>query len=464
MGYMTPTSIPETTECFLVQIPSDANLIAAFFGAILDLTLAYNWEQSEGGLTPQETINFTVGWYQQIAEDMCMGICDDIVAGCLTNPNFIEEIVDGLLPTGIGAGGGGSNTPIDAIGQYDISGLGSACTDEERYGVCFSIVNQLNILARDLFQAVELGTNAIEQASTLLNAIPVFGGLLSAIVETVDWIIEFMDEAYNANFTLTTHEEVACAIYCEMGDCSLTIDDIRQALRNILSTYDPPLENVIFVDFISWMTPLVVSLTPLHVVAMVHLFVVEVLVRGSSFIGSDYRVLEIAGALSSSLAPPEGCDCPNTWIYEWDFEVNNGQSDGWLPTATGGAYTASVGYTATKPSASYNTYLGMVDVGMDITLTRIDFEAIATNLNTTNNAKIRAWQNVDFTSPNVVLVNSNSTGTPIVYQWVGDEVGIQSILCSVLGANGDGAIGNIIKKITLYGRGEKPAWTQGTEL
>lgn len=323
MPYMTPESIPENTVCFLIQVPDDINLKSAFFGALYDLTLQYNWETSEGGLTPQETVNFTVDWYQEIVESGCMNICSDIVAGCLTNPDFNEDLFDALLPSGVGSGGGGSSLPLDAIGSYDIGGLPVDCNDADKYGACFSIVNQLNIVARDLLQIVELASNAVEAASELIEAIPVFGGLLSAVVETVDWIQEYMDEAYNAFFNVARHEELACAIFCEMDDCTLTIDDIRTAFRTILLDQTPPSPSTPFPVFIAWMTPLVTTLTPLQVITIVQLFVVEVLVRGSRFLGTSYRVLEIAGALSSPIAPPEGCGCVDEQCYTVLFGTDN---------------------------------------------------------------------------------------------------------------------------------------------
>lgn len=48
MPYITPQSIPTPTLCRRLSIPNDIDIIAAVNGALLDLTLPWNWEQVTG--------------------------------------------------------------------------------------------------------------------------------------------------------------------------------------------------------------------------------------------------------------------------------------------------------------------------------------------------------------------------------------------------------------------------------
>jgi len=408
MPYLTPTSIPSETVCFLIQIPDDELLKSAVFGALLNLIYTYNWEQSDGGLTPSETVEFTSVWYQEIMEMMCMGICDDIVSGCLDNPEFNADIFDALLPLGVGAGGGGSPTQIDEIDDTEIGSLSEGCTDAERYGVAYSIAEMLNVISRDFFQIMELSTNAIEAGARLLDAIPVFGGYLSQIVDTIDWILEYADEAYNAGWTSITHEQVACEIFCLYDDCELTISTLRQAYRNIVLDLEPPLPTSVFIDFINWMTPLVVSITPLQIVGIVHLFVLEVMVRGSSFLGSSYRVLQVAGALAGTLPPPAECLCGDEWCLEYDYTIDDygfvlAQND----ANRGGTWNTGVGWQL-HSNTGFQVNLGH-NIATPYQIIRFEIDINVTALPGSGNIGLSNLAETQFSTPYVIPTTGTQT-------------------------------------------------------
>jgi hypothetical protein len=393
----------------------------------------------------------------------CMELCTAVLQSFANNVDCQQALVDLLGGLGFSPNSGGSGEVIPSIAGQNLN-MSTDCTDDGTYAVAYAMAGMLNTVAEDFLDIIQDVTSELEMTGEVLDNIPLIGSFIATAIDIASYLINEAQASYLASWTTTIQDNIACEIWQYMcDDCEITLDEIAQAYRQLLPTADIPTQFADWVQWAAWFTNVSPS-SATQTVAVFHFLILTIWRMGSQFGTSTHRLLQIASQQAGTLSPPVECECGGAWGYEWDFTTTNGQLDGWLPTATGGTYTAGVGYTATKPSASYNTYLGMADIGEEINLTAIEFECIAFNLNVTNNAKIRAWQNVDFTSPNVILVDSNSTGDPVIYTWNGNETGIESMLMSVLGANGDGALGNTIKRIALYGRGTRPAWTQGMEL
>jgi len=73
MPYLTADNIPDDTICYVVRIPADSFAVAAFMGAVSELTKAYNWEEF-GEMTPDEMAASWLIVYEQMAESrgQCM--------------------------------------------------------------------------------------------------------------------------------------------------------------------------------------------------------------------------------------------------------------------------------------------------------------------------------------------------------------------------------------------------------
>lgn len=54
VGFPTPLSIPDETTCLLIQVPADPAWWALMVGVLYTLTLEWNWQQYEGGITRDE--------------------------------------------------------------------------------------------------------------------------------------------------------------------------------------------------------------------------------------------------------------------------------------------------------------------------------------------------------------------------------------------------------------------------
>jgi len=101
--YLTPQALPESDDCRSLSIPADTEWLALFGGALTELLFLWNWEQSEGGLTPSETVaemqRLIDAWY----ESVCGCTLPDGEPLLRVGENgMLQELIDGSWqePTG----------------------------------------------------------------------------------------------------------------------------------------------------------------------------------------------------------------------------------------------------------------------------------------------------------------------------------------------------------------------------
>lgn len=56
MAIKTPPALPETGRVFVITLPDSEPFFAVFAGALVSLVRDWYWVQSDGGLTPEETV------------------------------------------------------------------------------------------------------------------------------------------------------------------------------------------------------------------------------------------------------------------------------------------------------------------------------------------------------------------------------------------------------------------------
>lgn len=71
MPYLTGDSVPVGQKCRVVYLPDDPAFMAAFYGAMLELTYPYNWEQF-GVLTPDEMARAFFDVFDILTESVCV--------------------------------------------------------------------------------------------------------------------------------------------------------------------------------------------------------------------------------------------------------------------------------------------------------------------------------------------------------------------------------------------------------
>lgn len=92
MGYLTADTLPDETRCFTIRVPNDFQNVAAFVGAVYELTRAYNW-QNYGEMTPDEMAASWITLYNTMVLNP---------GGCLIFGQIValatEEIPENMLP------------------------------------------------------------------------------------------------------------------------------------------------------------------------------------------------------------------------------------------------------------------------------------------------------------------------------------------------------------------------------
>lgn len=109
MGYLTPNTIPTDTICYSVRVPNNRLNIAAFMGAVSELTKSYNWELF-GEQTPQDMADAYAPIYQAMAVNPGRGCMIGSVVALATQ----------ALPSGVLLCNGASHLRTDYPDLYAI--------------------------------------------------------------------------------------------------------------------------------------------------------------------------------------------------------------------------------------------------------------------------------------------------------------------------------------------------------
>lgn len=238
---LPPMPPPELTSPVTFCIPDDPDWRAALYGAIslMGSWLAWKRDDARTGREVAAVWNEIILKAQRAAEggeeSECMDYCQ-IIADCISDNGAAAQAIRDFLANDQGA--------IDAItniynqqagGVIPAGQLGTNfgnvtdCDPDLLYNVCNSAVDLLNTVSTDIFEALELATNAAERSSRLISAIPALGAIVpfDEILDLADDIVSSFLEAYNAAYTVELAEDIKCGIFCiSKPDCELNVDDL----------------------------------------------------------------------------------------------------------------------------------------------------------------------------------------------------------------------------------------------
>ena len=338
----------------------------------------------------------------------CSMLCDAILEQCLSSPEFAVAISAAMSNAGV-LNGTGASTPTAAnVGQVLYS-LGEGCTDAERYGICYGIVDILNQASVDFLDVVATITDEVDFAVELARAIPLVGQFVATGLQIAAFLIDHCISLYLAAYNTTSHEAIACAIYCEVGDsCDITLEHVMNGYSAILTdiAITPPGIIVDWVTLATWYAGIVSAVDDNGVVAVLHYLILNVFARGSAFQTSTVRLLAIALGNAGEITPPETCECePELWTRIYDFTIDE---QGWngdtFPADTWGAsYVAGVGWENSGTGGQYHLRIQRALGSCHITSFRVYWAILAsttdlahmTGLNTAHTLN-SGWPNQSF--------------------------------------------------------------------
>jgi len=158
-------------------------------------------------------------------------ICE-LVADCIMNNENVQNALASQS-----AIGGNANTVINNTVYSNTTLIASnadanGCTDDARYGRIEALVDYINTVQEDFYQSIDAATNVLGELSTLVSAIPLFETLpFDELVATIADTGEQWDDSYVASYNTQLKEDFICNLWCRLGDCDVTIADVREAIE-----------------------------------------------------------------------------------------------------------------------------------------------------------------------------------------------------------------------------------------
>jgi len=101
-----------------------------------------------------------------------------------------------------------------------------ACDFGYTFNQASKLIELLDSLSNDLFQAIEVGTNIAERASLLLSAIPGVGiAPFDELLRLGNDLVENVSEEYAGAYDEGLYDELRCALWCQIKDsCELSLE------------------------------------------------------------------------------------------------------------------------------------------------------------------------------------------------------------------------------------------------
>jgi hypothetical protein len=309
--------------------------------------------------------------------------CEDI-ANCIeteeTVQNAITEAIqnEGYIPdatTNLS-----DDEPPPTISQADKDKnllpeeLVSDCTGQPELamGLAREVVREMNENSEDLLELLEYATNTLEAWANISSNIPAaLTNVITVALDWVDWLLETFGELYEAAYTQSVEDELACAIFCHiMDNCSLSLTDLQTIYGNEASIGTPPSGLIETVEFIY---DIAVSADKIAVAAF-HYQLISLMSWGKiAALSPVYFKSLLAATVGADYSYEDLCDdcvspSPTTyWAIVHDFRlgaqngttvaiVNGSNNDGvW----TGDGYTVNL----TPVASTLNANFGITDLG-----------------------------------------------------------------------------------------------------
>ena len=255
----------------------------------------------------------------------CEGVmdCDD-VANCIDTSTAVQSAINIYLQETLQNGGiGNPSQPLPtAILEENLLPVDYSCDNDHRFGMAEGIVNSINEAAIEIFQAVEIATNAAELISAMSGNAPILEIAGTAAV-FASWVQDSIFETYEAAWSELTRDEIACEIYCSMGDdCELNFNTIWSIYKDVGLT-TPPLESADFMEWFDWIVSLPLE-TDVSTVKIGGLMGLAVIRFGGAYVQYvlGIRSLKTTVELLADDTSPDWavlCDCNGVWTKTWDF-------------------------------------------------------------------------------------------------------------------------------------------------
>ena len=239
---------------------------------------------------------YQVIWYFLENVEVPVSLCDQI-AECISTSEGTRAAIRNMLATD-----SKTRTILEQINSIPTVGeverqqnllKEDECNSDYLFNQTSQLVFLLDLLASDVFEAVEVGTNAIERAEKLVAAIPVVGALpFDEIIGAADRIISEIQEAYTGAYDQALYDSIRCDLFCSVKDaCVLTIEDAVGYYEGKLGEeipHDPAGTLNALVEYL--VTGSIAADAPVYAM---HLFVLACIRTAQNVFGIDFATLAL---------------------------------------------------------------------------------------------------------------------------------------------------------------------------
>lgn len=267
-GFPTPDtqSGVVTYGCIPIFVPDNPEFQSAFasaiYGLYAEMSQEYFWRDTGTMTAQQAALLSAYGLAQTEAYAVCgEGVpmsCLD-VADCIETDTTVQEKLAENFTDNATSGGYTpdkstdlTTTPLPTLKASDKAknllpaSLDCVTQPQIAMGLARAIVVEINQCVEDFFELIEYATNAAEGAAMAAEQVPLFGNAVSGAIEFIDWVLETMQENYQAAYNQATEDELACMIFCHIidGDCTLSINDLISLYESKGTITVPPPDDI----------------------------------------------------------------------------------------------------------------------------------------------------------------------------------------------------------------------------
>lgn len=316
VGRALPSPVnPVSTICFRITIPDAVPYRAALVGVLAELTQWYAWDHARGVNDCPDCEEAAQLWSAALAGSSYSLDCEDtldcidiipcietdvdvrkaITDAVLSSPDMTEYITNIINNTG----GIVPNQNNQNLLKPD------ACDKDAIFAQASTVVQLLHDITEDIFEAVEVGTNALERAELLINILG--GGTRALIADTIlqwaDIMAETVQEEYAGAYDTALYDELRCELFCRVDDsCVMTIKDVHNFYSD---KFSGALPNNIWDSLKAIADFQILGDFPGDtVIYSMHLLIINLIMAGDNVLGIDFSRLGLRVIAAAATPDP----------------------------------------------------------------------------------------------------------------------------------------------------------------
>lgn len=244
--------VVEGTRCVQVRIPDDDTYLPVLAGFVAILNQSWSWA---GSL--DERIERAQMWQNAYAETDWEGCVDCAeIQDCIENDEGVRGAITNIVNNNNNFPADspyGQNLPDSRLTEDLSTAYNPECDYDILWAQCLGVVQATNNAITDVLQQVEVTTNVVELASSLLGSVPGVAGAEKAagvdgVLSLINYYQEAIDQEYQSQYTTTpvtgTEDVIAFSLFCACkGTCVITIDKIVDIMQKDLMSIFPHLQS-----------------------------------------------------------------------------------------------------------------------------------------------------------------------------------------------------------------------------